>query len=225
MTLDSLVEVFRAGGSWREAHDYALRELAIMRKVSGPESLAVATALFTMGGLDTELGNWSEARTHLLEAMRLRRLKLGETSAEVAAVSDAMGELALAMGSGPEALEHFNRALSVHEKSGNAAATSADLTGIGRAALLLNQPVLAVQALERALALHAPREDPKAVALVKLELGRALWVSGPQHQARARGLLIDALSAMVEPARGEAQAALLKRGIAVEVAVLDAGPE
>lgn len=223
MTLDSLVEVFKAGGYWREAHDYALRELAIMRKVAGPESLAVATALVTMGGLDTQLGNWGEARAHLLEAQRIRRGKLGEGSAEVAAVCDALGEMALAMGSGPEALEHYNRALAIHQKSSNTAATSADLTGIGRAALLLNQPVLAVQALERALALHAAREDPKALAPVKLELGRALWVSGPQNQQRARALLAEALSAMAEPARGDAQSALLKRGIVIELWAPDAG--
>ena len=218
LTLDLLVEGFKAGGYWREAHDFALRELAIMRKVSGPGSLSVATALVTMGALDTRLGNWSEARAHLLEAQRIRSAKLGESSNEVAAVLDALGELALANGSSPEALEHFSRALVSHQKNGNSTVgASTDLVGIGRAELLLGQTTMAVQALERALSLHSASEDPKALAVVKLELGRALWVGRPDAQARGRRLLVEALTAMVEPARGEAVAALLKRGIVVEL--------
>jgi hypothetical protein len=154
----------------------------------------------------------------LLEAQRLRRAKVGDASNDVAAVADALGDLALALGSGPDALEQFNRALATHQKIGNTVATGSDLVGLGRAALLLNQPVLAVQALERALSTHAPTEDPKALAVVKLELGRALWVSGAESQPRARVLLGEALAAMVEPARGEAKAALARRGIVVSVA-------
>ena len=173
----------------QEAFDQYKQALDDWQKRIGPGKETV-TALSNMGEAKNAMGQPEEARGYFNEALAACGPALGPEHHACARLVWGVGESYRLQGKLKQALDDYQRSLAASEKAlgPKHPQLTGPLLGIGRVQLARHQPALAVEALERLLAILG--DDPGESLTrpdAQFALAQALWSLGDKEGALDHG--------------------------------------
>ena len=188
-----------AHGDTEDALESYREALKIKEGLLGPSDPDVAVQLTNLVGLLTTLGRYTEALELANRGVDIVTATLGSDHGLVGIHVANRAEVLNHLGRFSDAKRDADHAREIFEREAGPEHTSLSFVYelIGEAALGLEQPTDAIEALEHALSLAESSGDEPQFRSVQFALARALWESGKNPQ-RAR-TLAAAASAPVSP--------------------------
>ncbi len=188
-TENNLASTLMQRGNYREAEGLFRHVLDIRREHYGEESPRVATSLYSLGALYSNLGEFETAEPLLRQALDIRTAAYGPNDTRVAAVLGSLGWVLSASGDHQQARDCYQRVLAIRlERLGadhpKVATTRKNLAGV---LLALGETEAAGGLLDEALPVlrDSPRRDPWELADAEGLLGAFLSRSGRYAEAEA----------------------------------------
>ncbi len=196
-SLFDLGDDYWVSGKLAAARSHYERALAMEERLLGPNNATVAASLNSMGELLREFGSYAEAKRYYERSLAMWQTLSDASPDSIASPLSNLGEIACAEKRFVEAREKCSRGLALVEKvrGKDAPDLAYFLTCIGRAELGLGNAKVALQHLERALALRQnAHHPPLELASTRLNLARALLATGGDR-TRAQSLAAEARQA------------------------------
>lgn len=189
-TLGNLGNVLRLRGALDEAEAVQRRALKIERRVLGPSHPEVAASMTNLANVLRSQGKLHEAESLLLQALELRETRLGPRALDVGITLSNLGKLWTLVddpSAHVRAVDAYRRAaiiLDEHLEPQHPYHAHVAL-GLGNALVLVEEPVEAMEVLDRALEVRTLGErPPMELGDVELSLAEATWAAGDPETAR-----------------------------------------
>lgn len=182
-------------GRHAEAESEHRAALDTYRKALGPHHPLVAVSRYNLSDTLGSLGKHEEALAQLRQALSIFEIELGPTHVHTARATYNTAVTLLELERYPEAEEMFERAIGLYEEVFGASDPKLlfALSGMGELHILTERFDSAVEYLTRALELDVDDVGSRVpqwremTGEARLNLARALWVSGAKEQARSEG--------------------------------------
>ncbi len=209
------VDLYEAGGFWKEAQTSAAEALRLYRTLAGPDGAKTASALVDLGRVSLRQGAWGDAKRAFDEALGIRQKRFGEVSPEVAQVYQSLGALSYAQGRPEDAVSWFERALGVHVKlpGDHREALIDDLLGQAKAHLARDAAQPAQQALARAKSMWPEGLLQTERRQLEFDEARCAWLADEASRPSVEQALRAAAAELQPVAKEEAFKWLAKHGI------------
>jgi tetratricopeptide (TPR) repeat protein len=190
-------------GRYDESRKAYARSLAALRRALGDDHPAVGVPLYFAGMLEWADDRLDDAEAKIQEARRILSKSSGEGHYNVGLCRVGLAWIHYSRKQPKPALEEAQHAEEIIRKALGSGHVDLGwpLLAEGASHLLAGAPAAAVAPLQEALEIRQnAAEAPVELALIRFELGRALWDSG-RDRAAAQKLLSAALSSLRQPGR------------------------